>query len=70
MITADDTEVSEDGGMALVIVRLVNEIEGDFTLDYATGQVADGASGTYMCTRVYVCLWRITVLVTAYSCRR
>ena len=51
---ADDSEVSEDGGMAVITVRLMNEIEGDFTLNYATGQVADGATGTYMCTCVHV----------------
>ena len=38
----------EGGGMAFITVQLQNEIEGNFTLNYATGEVSDGASGMYM----------------------
>ena len=56
MIVADDIMVMENGGTALIIVRLVNEIEGNFTLNYATGEVVGGASGKYRCaTDHYSC---------------
>ena len=34
--------------MAFITVQLQNEIEGNFTLSYATGEVSNGASGMYM----------------------
>ena len=37
--------INEDGGTAVVNVRLVNEIENDFVLDYSTGEVPGGAEG-------------------------
>ena len=46
IIESDDIIINEDGGSAVVVVRLVNEIEKDLTLDYGTGEVPNGAIGT------------------------
>ena len=46
LIESGDVTISEDGGTAVVNVRLLNEIENDFVLDYSTGEVPDGANGT------------------------
>ena len=40
--------VDEDGGSAVLTVQLQNEIERDFTISYATGQLPGGATGMYM----------------------
>ena len=46
LIESGDVIINEDGGIAVVNVRLLNEIENDFVLDYSTGEVPDGANGT------------------------
>ena len=46
LIESGDVIINEDGGIAVVNVRLLNEIENNFTLDYSTGEVPDGANGT------------------------
>ena len=46
LIESGDVTINEDGGIAVVNVRLLNEIENDFVLDYSTGEVPDGANGT------------------------
>ncbi|CAI8024988.1 FRAS1-related extracellular matrix protein 2, partial [Geodia barretti] len=43
LIESGDVTINEDGGIAVVNVRLLNEIENDFVLDYSTGEVPDGA---------------------------
>ena len=48
MFMVDDSMALESGGVAFLTVQLVNEIEENFTINYATREVADGASGTYM----------------------
>ena len=48
MIVTRDTMVDEDGGSAVLTVQLQNEIERDFTISYATGQLPGGATGMYM----------------------
>ena len=47
LIESGDVIINEDGGVAVVNVRLLNEIENDFILDYRTGEVPDGADGRY-----------------------
>ena len=47
LIESGDVTINEDGGIAVVNVRLLNEIENDFVLDYSTGEVPDGADGRY-----------------------
>ncbi|CAI8024993.1 Extracellular matrix protein FRAS1, partial [Geodia barretti] len=44
LIESGDVIINEDGGIAVVNVRLLNEIENNFTLDYSTGEVPDGAN--------------------------
>ena len=46
LIESGDVTINEDGGTAVVNVRLLNEIENDFVLDYSTGEVPNGANGT------------------------
>lgn len=45
-LESGDVIINEDGGMAVVNVRLVNEIEKDLVLDYSTGEIPGGAEGT------------------------
>ena len=45
LIESGSVVINEDGGTAVVNVRLVNEIENDFVLDYSTGEVPGGAEG-------------------------
>ena len=45
MIESDNVVINEDEGFAVVTVRLLNEIENDFVLDYSTREVPDGADG-------------------------
>ena len=47
MVIADDIIINEGDGSALVTVRLLNEIEGNFTLSYETMELPDGATGTF-----------------------
>lgn len=44
-IESGNVVINEDGGSAVVTVRLLNEVEKDFVLDYNTGEVPDGADG-------------------------
>ena len=44
-LESGDVIINEDGGTAVVNVRLVNEIEKDLVLDYSTGEVPGGAEG-------------------------
>ena len=46
VIESGDVTINEDRGTAILMVRLVNEIERNFTLDYRTNQVPGGAEGT------------------------
>ena len=46
-IESGDITINEDEGTAILMVRLVNEIERNFTLDYRTNQVPGGAEGTW-----------------------
>ena len=45
IIQTRDVEVNEDGGFAELPIIVINPIESNFTLDYSTGQVPDGADG-------------------------
>ena len=54
MIESNDIEINEDGGIATVVVNLLNEIENDFVLEYKTGEVLDGADGMINLRKMYV----------------
>ena len=54
MIESQNTVVNEDGGFATIVVNLLNEIENDFTLEYKTGEVLDGADGMINLHKMYV----------------
>ena len=45
IIQTQDVEVNEDEGIAELPIIIVNPIESNFTLDYSTGQVPNGADG-------------------------
>ena len=45
MIDSSSIEINEDGGVATLTVQLLNEIEDNFTLNYTTGVVPNGADG-------------------------
>lgn len=46
IIESDNVVINEAAGFATLVVRLVNEIESEFSLDYATGEVPAGADET------------------------
>ena len=45
IIDARNVEVNENEGFAELPVIIINPIENNFTLDYSTGQVPNGADG-------------------------
>ena len=45
LIESNSITRNEDDGIAVLIVRLLNEIENNFTLDYSTAEVQGGAEG-------------------------
>ena len=45
ILESGDVEINEDGGPAVLVVKLLNEIEKNFVLNYTTGEVAGGAEG-------------------------
>ena len=54
IIESNDIEINEDGGIATVVVNLLNEIENDFVLEYKTVEVLDGADGMINLHKMYV----------------
>ena len=54
MILTRDTIVDESGGSAVLTVQLLNEIERNFTINYATGELPNEATGIYY-IHVYAC---------------
>ena len=57
MIASQNVVINEDGGIAMIIVDLLNEIENDFTLSYSTADVPNGAEGVFYlyCICFYIC---------------